>query len=144
MATEEKKKMTGADLNYTASMSGGLVYREHAFYPQFTYTEGVRYLAEECNCFWLLDVIASHQPKVINKLCAIGSRNFQVWLIEKQGRRGVRVTCWHDEPNKSMKLAAQRIPFSDLAEHFDLDQGPIKLYVETSGRDMRLMIPAER
>ncbi|CAA9302355.1 hypothetical protein AVDCRST_MAG94-444 [uncultured Leptolyngbya sp.] len=37
------------------------------FYRYWTgrliYTEGVKYLADTAHCYWLIDAIASHQPK---------------------------------------------------------------------------------
>ena len=44
------------------------------------YTEGMRYLAQEANCYWLLDAIASHQTTKL--LSNPKLREFQIWLPE--------------------------------------------------------------
>ena len=54
---------------------------EQVFYlplfPKFRYTEGVRYLAKEANCYWLLDYIFSNQHDN-----TIQEQPFQVWKLQ--------------------------------------------------------------
>ncbi len=36
-------------------------YYRHSLVPNFLFTDGVKYLAENAECFWLIDIIASYQ-----------------------------------------------------------------------------------
>ncbi|MDP8216011.1 MAG: hypothetical protein P9L98_01650 [Candidatus Kaelpia imicola] len=42
---------------------------------EFNYTDGVKFLAEKANCFWLLDAIGSYQHKLKEK-------GFQIWTLK--------------------------------------------------------------
>lgn len=52
----------------------------HPMFKKFVYTEGVRYLAQNAGCYWLLEHILLHQtnPK-------INAEEFQVWKLVKNG-----------------------------------------------------------
>ncbi|MEG4805408.1 hypothetical protein QUB63_32585 [Microcoleus sp. ARI1-B5] len=104
------------------------------------YTDGVKYLAENAQCYWLIDAIASHQPKVniIQRL-----REFQLWFLHvgtahefikpKAGNKAV-LTCWEDKPTaETQPVVIQQIPFTD----FPLPE--IKLYLQ----DKILLLPDE-
>jgi hypothetical protein len=46
---------------------------------RLVYTDGVKYVAERGSAFWLIDAIASHQPKAVrNPRLA----EFQLWELE--------------------------------------------------------------
>lgn len=51
----------------------------HPMFKKFVYTEGVRYLAQNAECYWLLEHIFLHQtnPK-------IKAEGFQTWKLVKQ------------------------------------------------------------
>lgn len=104
------------------------------------YTDGVNYLAENAQCLWLIDAIASHQPRV-QKIPRL--RDFQLWFLHvgeahkfikpTAGNKAV-LTCWEDAPKSGDKpVVRQNIPFTD----FPLPE--IKLYV----RESILMLPDE-
>lgn len=59
--------------------TGAIVWYQPLLYPHFLYSNGVRYLATNINCFWLLDFIFSNQL-----LPAVAEEVFQVWTIEKE------------------------------------------------------------
>jgi hypothetical protein len=95
------------------------------------YTDGVKYLAENAQCYWLIDAIASHQPTA-NKNQRL--REFQLWFLHvgdthefikpKAGNKAV-LTCWEDTPTSDTKpVVIQQIPFTD----FPLPK--IKLYLQ--------------
>ena len=44
------------------------------------YTEGIKYIADSCGAYWLIDFIESYQSKLKN--C-----EFQVWTLEKEGNK---------------------------------------------------------
>lgn len=95
------------------------------------YTEGVQYLAEAAQAYWLIDAVASWQvqPKV-------RAEPFQAWSLTHQ------TTGWRlqaDDGNGNI-LATQMIEYSD----FPLENG-IKLFLMAGGPEGRpvLMLPVE-
>ena len=48
----------------------------------------IQYLAQEANCYWLLDAIASHQTKQF--LLNPKLREFQIWHLQVQDNSGVK------------------------------------------------------
>ncbi len=114
--------LTNTDLQ---QFSGSQEFFKH-WLGRFRFTEGVHYLAEKGECYWLMDAIASHQtnPKLRNQ-------PFQLWTLRRVGA-GAVLTCQTDTYAPS--LVTQDIEFTD----FPLDY--IKLYLE----DGTLFLPAER
>jgi hypothetical protein len=107
----------------------------------FNYSDGVRDLAEQGECYWLLDAIGSYQPR-LRKLPRL--KDFQLWLLvvgdnhdfikPKSGCAAV-LTCWEDTPLLGVKPAVtQHIGYTD----FPLPE--IKLYMENNV----LILPSER
>ena len=88
-------------------------------------TDGVLALAEAVGCYWLLDVIGSHQS---NKQL---DKEFQVWKLEVDVENGKGVVRGY---NDTELIVTQEIPFTDfpLAE--------LKLFL----MDGILLIPSER
>ena len=95
------------------------------------YTDGIKYLAENAQCFWLIDAIASHQPTAKKNPRL---KEFQLWFLHvgtghefikpKAGNAAV-LTCWEDTPKAESKpVIIQQIPFTD----FSLKE--IKLYLK--------------
>jgi hypothetical protein len=104
------------------------------------YTDGIKYLAENAQCFWLIDAIASHQPTAKKNPRL---KEFQLWFIHvgtghefikpKAGNAAV-LTCWEDTPKAESKpVIIQQIPFTD----FPLKE--IKLYL----KEKILLLPDE-
>lgn len=99
----------------------------HKYICGLKLTDGVNYLATEGKCFWLLDVIASYQPKH-------HAVPFQVWeleVTEKEEKRSAVVTMRKDTDAKI--LVQQKIPYTD----FPLKS--VKLYVI----DGVILLPSE-
>ena len=102
-------------------------------YPGVTLllTDGSKYLADQAKCYWLIDIIASHQhyPKLI-------AEPFRVWRIEVQPNHAALV--WADDGN-DVELARQNIPYTD----FRLES--FKLYaIQESGPGMLVvLLPGE-
>jgi len=59
--------------------TGAIVWYQPLLYPHFLYSKGVRYLATNIDCFWLLDFIFSNQS-----LATLKEETFQVWTIERE------------------------------------------------------------
>ena len=102
----------------------------------FHFTDGVKFLADEAQAYWLIDAIGSYQRK-------LQSYDFQLWLLvvgkdhefikPKPGKDAV-LTCWKDTPNAGIKpLVRQEIILTD----FPLKT--IKLYLENKV----LLLPSE-
>jgi hypothetical protein len=75
------------------------------------YTHGVKYLAQNSKCYWLIDAIASHQPNV-RKIQSL--REFKLWFlhvgdshefIKPKGKNKAVLTCWEDTPTSGTKAA---------------------------------------
>ena len=104
------------------------------------YTDGIKYLAENAQCFWLIDAIASHQPTAKKNPRL---KEFRLWFLHvgtghefikpKAGNAAV-LTCWEDTPTPETKpVIIQQIPFTD----FPLQE--IKLYLQ----EKILLLPDE-
>ena len=97
--------------------------------PGCRYTEGVKFLADATEAYWLINLVFSWQTRA-----KVRREPFQVWTLELTGRKDfmARAECRADSP-PSPVLAAQRIPYTD----FPLKS--IKLYL----CDGVLMLPSE-
>ncbi len=78
------------------------------YYKNFTgllYTDGIKYLAERGECYWLIDLVGSYQPQ-------LGNMPFQVWRLQVRDDKSALATMVEDtgEPVK----VRQEIPFTDF------------------------------
>lgn len=69
------------------------------------YTEGIQYLAEHAGAYWLIDVVASYQPR-------LRSENFQLWEIATQTDRTGVVTMRADTDEP--ELVRQDLEYTDF------------------------------
>lgn len=97
-------------------------YQFNAMFPKLVITDGVKFLAESADCYWLLDVIGSHQPEAL-KTPAL--RDFQLWEVEVAEDKSCVVTCKTDS-GKKFKIK-QEIGYTD----FPLKN--LKLYCNAGG-----------
>lgn len=78
------------------------------------YSEGVRYLAENADCYWLIDAIASYQPK-LGQIDTF--RYLQFWnLIVNEDRAGV-LACREDsgiEPVVRQEIEYTDFPLAEI------------------------------
>ncbi len=79
----------------------------HALFRQFLYTDGVKFLAGEAECYWLLDRIFALQYEQ-NTLQAEG---FQSWDLIVQGDKTALLKC-HD--GNYHPLHTETIPYTDF------------------------------
>lgn len=114
-------------LSDLAHFTGSEAYhRWSQLFPRIVMTDGAKYLAEEAECFWLMDVIASHmishqnQPFAVAKLQQVDGK----WLFTL------------DDGNGNI-FARQEIEFST----FPLDS--VRLFVETAGGVTVILLPSE-
>lgn len=92
---------------------------------RLTYTDGIKYLAEKAQAYWLIDYIASAQP-----LKAVRCEPFQVWRLTVHADRKAEIAA--DDGNGKV-IFNGKIPYTD----FPLIE--IKLYVA----DGTLLLPSE-
>ncbi len=90
-------------------------------------TDGTKYLAEEAECFWMMDAIASH-------LCEIGTEDWFV-LIRVQVTEGRTVMIYED--GNDHEHACQEIPYTDFP------MNSITLYACWDGEHWVIMLPSE-
>lgn len=75
------------------------------------YTDGIKYLAEKADAYWLIDAVLSYQKKLKNI-------NFQLWNLKKEKGNSFILTCREDK--NSPVLISQKIKFSDfILEKFE-------------------------
>lgn len=117
--------------DYQAQTTGSNEIHKHPL--GLRYTDGIEFLADTCGAYWLIDVVASHQPAIRRR----GHHDFQVWILEPvpEKPRAFRVHAWSDEPAQSLKLAAQFIPYSD----FPSELGRFRFFVI----DGTMLLPEE-
>ena len=88
---------------------------EQVFYNplfrKFRYTEGVKYLAQEANCYWLLDYIFSNQHSK-----TLQQTPFQVWSLKVAKDNTATITVEDGNKNqvKSFKLEFTDFPLEQI------------------------------
>ena len=90
-------------------------------------TDGTKYLAEEAECFWMMDAVASH-------LSEIGTADW--FVLVRVTVQGTRATMVYEDGNGN-EHARQEIPFTDfpLAEQ--------TLYACWDWEHLVIMLPSE-
>lgn len=98
-----------------------------SLFPQAVITEGVEYMADECQAYWLLDAISSHLPSVKD--------DFAVVILTVDDGKAL-LTIADDSPANKVYVM-QGIDYTD----FPLDE--IKLYVSFDGEYWTILLPSE-
>lgn len=93
----------------------------------FVYTDGVKFLADNANAYWLLDAIASHQTQKL--LSDPMLKDFQIWILAVDGRKA-RLVCEKDD---NIRVVTQDIVNTDFPLKL------VKLYLVNKV----LMLPSE-
>lgn len=111
-------------------------YGTEAYYhtnPGLLVTDGVKFLADNAGCYWLLDMVWSYLP-VLRK-----SRDtFFVVVLTKEGVRDPgAVFSIQDDIPPNQTYAQQAIEYTD----FPLDE--IVLYLSATGEEFVLMLRSE-
>ncbi len=100
-------------------------YYFNPLFPEHKYTDGVKYLAEQANAYWLIDFIFTYC-----EIPALDGEGFQVWklIVKEDNTAQIKVEDGNDNILKILK-----IPFTD----FPLEQ--IELWLI----DQVLILPSE-
>lgn len=101
------------------------------------YSDGVKYIAEECGAFWLIDAIASYQPRCMKDRML---REFQIWTLRKPSSPRAKcmavLECFKDSDKPA--AITQFIMYTDWP--FERVPADLKFYVENN----LLYLPSER
>ena len=94
----------------------------------FNYTDGVRYLAQSYEAYWLIDAIVSYQLKrpLIN---SEDLQRFQIWTLQVNEGKGILTL----EKDTDQRVFSQEIPYTN----FPLPE--IRFYLASKV----LMLPSE-
>jgi len=107
--------MTAEEIrNNLAQFTGSEEYHRLSL-GKLYFTDGCKYLAEACQCYWLMDIIASYQGKGLDG----DTEGFQVWELTKTTGSEAIVIC---KDGYDTTVRKQIIPYTD----FPLNE--IKLY----------------
>ncbi len=90
-------------------------------------TDGTKYLAEEAECFWMMDAVASH-------LCEIGTDDW--FVLVRINVEDSRATMIYEDGN-GKEHARQEIPYTDFPI------ASISLYASWDGEHWVIMLPSE-
>ncbi|MEO8036279.1 MAG: DUF6876 family protein [Acidobacteriota bacterium] len=119
--------MTGPELRRAlSSFHGTESYYSHPS-RRILFTDGVKFLADQAKAYWLIDVVASWQHRMIVDRAL---REFQLWELVVNVDGTAVAICSRDSEDEAFR---QRIPVTD----FPLDY--LRLYVEAGV----LMLPSE-
>ena len=125
MKTQDELEQLGLDTLTLAQFTGTSAY--YRISRRHLLTDGTKYLAEEAECFWMMDAVASH-------LCEIGTEDWFV-LIRVQVSEGRAVMIYED--GNGLEHARQAIPYTDFA------LSEITLYACWDQEHWVIMLPSE-
>lgn len=77
--------------------------------PGVRYTDGVKYVADQCQSYWLIDLIASYQRPMF-----VAENRYQVWILANR-ENSATIIC---EDGNDNEICRQTIGFTD----FPLDE----------------------
>lgn len=130
MAKMQAARLTAELAHFTGSEQ---FYRWNHLFKTMIITDGVKFLCDNAECWWLVDLIASHQKKALRDSML---QDFQVWTLKVDLEKSTAVAiCERDTGNVFL---TQKIPYSDfpLAE--------ITLWVERADSNMwTILLPSE-
>lgn len=121
--------MNKAALNNLDGFSGTQQYHKLNPFGPFYLTDGSLYLAQNADCFWMMNEIAGAQvTPAIKKNPRL--QEIQFWTLEKTGDKSATLCCYpdHGEPAAYEK----KIEFTDFP--FDVLPNP-RVWVATSSLD---------
>ena len=94
-----------------SSTGTGKYYRPF-FFNTMVYTDGVRTFAEQCQAYWVIDLVNSYMKKIQNNHRRTGEWMYFIQLKVKDSKASVRIYREVDEKKKT--VARLDIPYTDL------------------------------
>ena len=107
-------------------------YRYSPLFPKVLLTEGAKYIAEACDAYWLMDMIASHLSSVKDSFAIA-----QLFRTNDYGRSDAATFYLVDDVPPETTWAKQEIEYTD----FPLDE--IKFYVSWDGENWTILLTSE-
>lgn len=86
--------------------TGSENWYRHGLNPQVQYTDGAKFVADEGEAYWLLDIIATSQS-----VPAVKAEEFQVWKLLVNVDRTATIYC---EDGNDNVVFSQPIPYTDF------------------------------
>lgn len=94
--------------------SGTETWYKNPLFPNYLYTDGVKYLAEQANCYWLIDYVFSNQLD-----SKIRQEAFQTWQIKTHDNQAtIIVEDGNDNIIKQFKLEFSDFPLKEFTLWF--------------------------
>lgn len=100
----DKPRITQADLQ---QFTGTEQWYRHGLNRAVLFTDGAKYVADQCGAYWLLDEIALAQRFTKS----LAEEEFQVWTLIVNPDRTALLVC--DDGN-GRRLFGKEIPFTDF------------------------------
>ena len=94
------------------SSTGTEKYYRPFFFNTMVYTDGVRTFAEQCQAYWVIDLVNSYMKKIQNNHRRTGEWMYFIQLKAKDSKASVRIYREVDEKKKT--VARLDIPYTDL------------------------------
>ena len=94
------------------SSTGTEKYYRPFFFNTMVYTDGVRTFAEQCQAYWVIDLVNSYMKKIQNNHRRTSEWMYFIQLKVKDNKASVRIYREVDEKKKT--VARQDIPYTDL------------------------------
>jgi len=108
----ERHSMTNAASHFATQLrqfTGSENLYRHSLDPQVLYTDGAKFVAEEGEAYWLLDIIATSQS-----VPAVKAEEFQAWKLLVNIDRSATLYC---EDGNNKVVFSQSIPYTDFPLH---------------------------
>jgi hypothetical protein len=87
----------------------GTTQRYKTMFPEVKYTDGVKYVAENCESYWLIDLIVSYQTRQFRE-----DYPFQVWKLTKTGDSAMICEDGNNNRLRSQKIKLTDFPLSEF------------------------------
>jgi hypothetical protein len=126
LQTTAKKILTQADLDQCYGSE--TIWKNGVIH----YTDGIKYLAQNAECYWLLSMIGSHRRTILRYS---EYESFGLWLLTIAPDNSATLTFSADTGEEP--LIREQIPYTDFLTHCDIN--PIKLYQQGGV----LLLPSE-
>jgi len=123
--TEENKELTQADLH---QFYGTENYHRLTLFKNVVFTDGMAYLANEANCYWLMNEIAAKTLELYKK------NNDNVFIVVRLFKKGKEAVIQYSDGNNNIldqtKLSFTDFPLSPFQCYSQLaDYDPVKFVI---------------
>lgn len=132
-------------INLTQFSGGTGRYYKH--FLNGVYSDGMKYIAEQCGAYWLMDLVLSHRPKLAKKLSL---QNFPVrvtlesWKTEAKPDGAKCLVNYHNSNGEPLQFTLQTVPSTNFPfERFKDEKFSFLLGYDTESRKLILSLIQE-